>query len=361
MTDAAFAPQLAIYKQRLDADIAAYSEHVHRVTRERYGKYAGAVTDTFLDMLSRGGKRLRGALVMAGYEMSGGTNVAMITRAATAIEMLHAYILIIDDIQDRSDVRRGKPTAHRMLEEYHQSLELRGDAAHTGLALALGAALSGAHAAQMLLANLDADPELRLKVLSIVNRTMTVTAHGQTQDIMNELLPEVSPEELENVLEWKTAGYTVLNPLHVGMVLAGADCHATDAITPFAIHVGKAFQITDDIIGIFGDEANSGKSPLDDIREGKRTLLSTYALAHCTPAQAAFLRTCLGNAKLTLRQFERCKRIVETSGALADARKRAAAHVHTALASLDKEADRWSAGGVRFLRGLAQSLLERTA
>ncbi|MET1033049.1 MAG: polyprenyl synthetase family protein, partial [Candidatus Saccharimonadales bacterium] len=93
-----FNAQLTAYKRKIDADIEAYGAHVARSTKQQYGEYGAVVTDAFLDMLGRGGKRLRGALVMAGYEMCGGKNQTMIVRAATAIEMIHTYWLVIDDI-----------------------------------------------------------------------------------------------------------------------------------------------------------------------------------------------------------------------------------------------------------------------
>src|ERR1041384_6681484 len=92
--DTDFSDHLAAYKQRIDADIASYAEHVRHSARQQYGEYAGIMADVFLDMVQRGGKRIRGSLVIAGYEMCGGTDQAMITRAASALEMLHAYMLI---------------------------------------------------------------------------------------------------------------------------------------------------------------------------------------------------------------------------------------------------------------------------
>src|SRR5690606_34834055 len=104
-----------------DADIAAYAEDVRKSTLEQYGQRVLDIEiNLFLDMLERGGKRIRGGLVMAGYEMCGGTDRGMIVQAARAIEMLQAYILIIDDIQDRSSLRRGKPTIHKLVEAYHR-------------------------------------------------------------------------------------------------------------------------------------------------------------------------------------------------------------------------------------------------
>lgn len=356
-----FKQKLAVYKQLIDEDIATYSKQVRKTTLQQYGTNARLETDAFLDILARGGKRIRGGLVMMGYEMSGGTNTKMIIQAARAIEMLHAYILIIDDIQDRSATRRGGPAAHKSLAEYHRTHELADDSDHFGISIALNSAIAGMHAAQGILANVDAPEGLRLKVLSVVNRTMAITAHGQTNDIMNEVVAEVDPENIERVLEWKTAHYSFLNPLHVGMVLAGAECEATDAITDYAMHTGKAFQITDDILGIFGSEHESGKSPLDDIREGKRTVLTAYALEHAEKSDKNFLIQMLGNKHLNPAEFKRCKAILQESGALKHSQQVAAQHVTDALKSLDKETTHWNQEDTQFLRGLATYLVSRTS
>ena len=354
--------QLAVYKQRIDDDIAAYADYVRATTRTLYGRRVlEAEVEVFLDLLARGGKRLRGALVMAGYQMCGGTNQKMIVQAARAIEMLHAYILMIDDIQDRSDLRRGKPSAHKMIQAYHAKQKFHGDPVHTGISLALNAAIAGAHGAQAILANLDVDPELRLKAISITNRTMAITAHGQTLDIINELVAMPNEADIDRILDWKSGLYSITNPLHVGMVLAGAGCRETDAITPFSAAAGKTFQITDDILGIYGDQKDLGKTPGDDIREGKGTMLTLYALKHAKSTDKAFLQKCLGNPKLTIEDFDKCKKIIQDSGALAHARKMAAKHLDEALTSLDKTKNLWSQEGSDFLKGLARALQNRVS
>jgi geranylgeranyl pyrophosphate synthase len=355
-----FKKKLAEYKKLIDADINKYARAIEHTTLKVYGKQARVATDAYLSILTRGGKRIRGALVMTGYEMSGGTDREMILQAARAIEMVHAYILIIDDIQDRSLTRRGGPAAHVMLADYHRQQQLADDSAHYGTAIAINAALSGMHAAQMILANLIADEELRLKVISILNRTMLITAHGQTADVTNEMTASVDEADVDRVMEWKTANYTFLNPLHVGMVLAGADCDATDAITDYAKHAGRAFQITDDILGIFGTEFESGKSPLDDIKEGKRTLLTVYALKHANNADKNFLIQMLGNHNLTQAEFARCKDILIECGAFEYARKEAGKHVTAASKSLKEKSNGfWNPDGLKFLNGLAEYLLIR--
>jgi geranylgeranyl pyrophosphate synthase len=359
--DINFSKRLAAYKQAVDDDIAAYASYALSVSEEQFGTYAHLEVETFLDILARGGKRIRGALVMHGYEICGGKDRAMILQAARAIEMLHAYMLIIDDIQDRSLLRRGKPSAHARLAAYHREHHLKGDSAYAGLSLALNVATAGSHAAQIILANMNAEPQLKLNVLSITNRTLMITAHGQMYDVMNELLEHPDPADVERVMEWKTALYSFINPLHVGMVLAGAGCEDTDAITPYGLHTGRAFQMADDILGVFGDEAKLGKSTMDDVREGKITTLTQYALEHATPKDRKELRSYLGKEDITAKEFARCQQLITASGAAEHVQKRAKSEVAQALSALDNAADRWPAADVDFLRELTRKMIVRTS
>lgn len=223
----------------------------------------------------------------------------------------------------------------------------------------MNAALTANHAAQMLLADLDVDAELRVKAISVLNYALVTTGHGQFNDIFNEVTGEVTERDVDNVLEWKTAHYTLLNPLTFGMCIAGAGCGPTDAIATYALEAGRAFQITDDILGVFGEEFESGKSPLDDIREGKRTILTVHALQHAARADKNFLMQMLGNADLTSAEFKRCKEILVETGSLEYAQGRAEKHIQAALKSLDEQKSYWTEEGTRFLRGLALYLLGR--
>jgi geranylgeranyl diphosphate synthase type I len=353
------AASLPAYRTAIDADIAAYAGHVRTFTKQQYGDYGAAVTGAFLDMLERGGKRLRGSLVMVGYEMLGGCDQTMIVRAATAIEMVHTYWLVIDDIQDRSALRRGKPTVHKMLASYLSDKHLKGDVEHGGISLALNAAVAGGHAAQMLIAGLNVEAELRSKAMGIVSQAAMVTGYGQTYDIMNELTADVSRTDIERTLEWKTSYYTFLNPLCVGMVLAEGGCEDTDAIRAYALPAGKAFQITDDIMGIFGHDEISGKSSMDDLREGKQTLLTYHALTHASPKDKTFLRRCLGNQQLTRMDAKRCITIIQATGALDFAKSEARKHVAEALHALDTAPANWSPSHIELLRAVVKALPDR--
>ena len=178
------------------ADIAAYVEQLRTGTEQQYGAAVAAEIECFLRKLLAQAST-PGVFVIIGYEMEGGRDRAMILRAARAVAMFRA--------------------ATGMQQNANPSMQ--------------AAARAGECAAQLLLANLEVDAEINRRAVSIMNRTLLLTAHAQT-------VQKIDPES-EQVLEWRALEH-IVNPLHVGMVLAAADCHATDAITPFATELGKA-------------------------------------------------------------------------------------------------------------------------
>jgi geranylgeranyl diphosphate synthase, type I len=354
-----FEQKIASYKKRIDADIAAYSKNLHSRTAEQFGLHSAIATTAYTDILSRGGKRIRGGLTMLAYEMFGGTDSTVAIQAARAIEMVQAYLLIVDDIADRSPTRRGGPAAHMLLKNWHEQERLKDDAQHFGESIAVNAAMLGNHAAVALITNLDVADFIKVKALNTLNQNLIVTAHGQFNDIFNEVIESDDTESIENVLVWKTAYYTFVSPLQFGAELAGVTNGKLDTLAEYGLHAGRAFQIGDDIVGTFSDEQQSGKSPHDDIREGKRTLLVAYALKKAEVADAHFLRQCLGNQNLTSAEFDRCKIIIRESGALDYAKKEAQKSAQAAIAVLDTKTDGWDADGVEFLRELVQSFVTR--
>lgn len=353
-----FARTLAAYKQNIDTALAVYVRNLESHTAEQFGAYPLEAVTAFTSVLSRGGKRVRGALAMVGYEMFGGTDTELITKAACALEIMNTYILIADDIQDRSPVRRGGKTAHTLLTDYHRKNHLAGDAAHFGNSVAINSFLIAQYYAMNLFASLPVNSDIRIRAIENVNRCFIVTAHGQTLDIFNEAVEKVTEQEALNVLEWKTAYYTLVNPLQLGAILAGASDTELLELAEYGIHAGKVFQLSDDILGIFSDESVSGKNSLDDIKEGKRTLLTVYALEHAAKPDAYFLGQCLGNQDLTMAEFEQCKSIITSTGALAYARKQAADAADAATAVIVKNTN-WPENTKQFLLDLVQYLVDR--
>ncbi len=356
---AVWSQRLGGYQNLLDERIREHAAQALNEVRKEYGPYSADVVQAYYDMLNRGGKRIRGALTMVGYEMVGGTDRAMILDAAMALEMLHTYMLIVDDFQDRSDVRRGGPSVHRLLEAAKPDLATDDDREHLGASLAWNAALYGSHAAQLVLATLPVEPELKLRAISNINSTLLITAHGQTNDIINELRADVGMRSVQDVMLWKTAHYTFLNPLQVGMILGGSEQEQLEAIKDYAINAGFVFQITDDILGTFGDQFESGKSPMDDLREGKRTLLTVYALENAPVSDRNFLIQTLGNEQLTELEFKRCRELIRDCGALEYAQSKASDYCAKALAALKAHQYEWKVKDTEFLAQLVEYLLER--
>jgi geranylgeranyl diphosphate synthase type I len=356
-----FIAQLTAHKKLIDADIKSYCAQAVEQTYENFGTYPTEAVKAYCEFLNRGGKRIRGALTMTAYKMLGGTDESIARRAAMAIEMLHAYILIVDDIQDRSEVRRGGPTVHIDLKNYHEKHHLQDDSQHFGESIAINSLLYGVHSAINVLSELDIDAELRLRAIKNVNDHFIATAHGQSLDIFNEVVETADENDVDNVLLWKTAFYTFMNPLQLGAILAGGSAKDLKKLEQYSLSAGRVFQITDDILGIFSEESASGKSPLDDIKEGKRTHLTVKALQLAPKADAYFLEQMLGNKQLTQSEFHRCQEIIEESGALKYAQKKSKDSVVDALTSLSDVDDSWGSNEVEFLQQLVKFLIDRKA
>ncbi len=325
-----FEQKLGEYKQLIDTDIESFAEQFVERTQKEFGMYPSEAVKAYQRFLTRGGKRIRGVLAMHTYFMFGGSDNQAALEIARAIEMLHAYILAVDDIQDRSESRRGGPTVHIDLKKYHIDHSLKRDAQHFGESIAMNAFLFGVHSALDVIANLGVSDELKVAAIKNVNKHFIGTAHGQTLDIFNEVVDVVSEEDVNNVLLWKTAFYTFANPMQLGAILAGADERALETLETFSMDAGRVYQITDDILGVFGDDEETGKHAKDDIIEGKRTILTLKAIENALAEDAAFLEKCLKNSELTDEAFERCKEIIKSSGALEYAQEEARAAAENA-------------------------------
>lgn len=356
-----FLGQIKCYKELIDNRINEYLPLLEAQIAEDFGEFPLEAFRPFSSYMLRGGKRIRGALTILGYEMFGGKDMAMITDAAMAIEMLQSYLLIMDDIQDKSESRRGGPTAHIMLRDYHKEHHLMGDSLHFGESIAMDSYLVGNHAAFEIIASLNVDPSKLLKAIRNIHSSYMTTAHGQTLDIFSEVTDMITEDYANNVLLWKTACYTFVNPLQFGAILAGAEDNDLKMILEYAAPAGKAFQISDDILGIFGNEFDSGKSPLDDIKDGKKTILIIKALELADKPQSYYLRQCLGKANLSGGEFKECQKIIRECGALDYANQLSKKSVNDAKLALRRSGSNCSARHVEFLEGLLDYLLDRKA
>jgi geranylgeranyl diphosphate synthase type I len=307
--------------------------------RQTYDEGSVDAIDAYCQILLGGGKRLRGILAMQSYYGHGGTDDAVALGAARVLELIQAYLLVIDDIADRSATRRGGPSAHRRIEAIARAQHMRGDLIHYSQAQAMNAALCGAHQASLELLRLPVADAVMRKAMTSLHKNTEITGTGQINDMFNESTNnQLNEVAIERVLTQKSAYYTFVNPLELGACLAGRDT-LDGSLHAYAINIGCTFQIADDLIGTFGNEAKTGKSTNDDIREGKMTLIAQYALANVDDAAKKKLRSILGDAQATDDDCDAVRTIFREAGAHKYAMQRRDWYAQQAHAALPTATD----------------------
>ncbi|RZT61182.1 geranylgeranyl diphosphate synthase type I [Leucobacter luti] len=302
----------------------------HREELTALGPDALPLLDEALGFLT-GGKRFRAQFAVLGFRAARELDTAgdvtgelsRVLDAACALEFFHAAALIHDDVIDRSDTRRGRPSVHRLFGAMHRQHGWRGSADHFGLA---GAILLGdllqSWADELMQAACDATPDrdAARRAREHFNRMRSEVAVGQYLDVLEEQQPEFAghAEQLERstrVLVFKSAKYSVEAPILIGAALAGASAELESALADFGLPVGVAFQLRDDQLGVFGDEELTGKPIGDDLIEGKRTVLVALARENLPVTQRRIFDDLLGT-ELDAEQVAILQRTIRESGAV---------------------------------------------
>ncbi len=289
---------------------------------------------TVSELLS-GGKRLRPAFCYWGWRAAGGVDCAEILTAAAALELLHASALVHDDLMDASDTRRGHPAVHRQFASWHAVTGYGGSADQFGAAAAI---LIG----DVMLAWTDEmyhrsglpSGALR-RGQPVLDSMRTEVISGQYLDLVNQAAGHDSVASAMRVVTYKTAKYTIERPLHLGAAMAGSPSATRRAFTGYGIPLGIAFQLRDDVLGVFGDPAQTGKPVSGDVREGKRTVLMALARERAGAAEARLLDNALGDRSLTESAAAQVRAVIAGSGALAECEALIAANAKEAVAALD--------------------------
>ncbi|MEU1549282.1 polyprenyl synthetase family protein [Nocardia sp. NPDC005745] len=262
-----------------------------------------------------GGKRLRPLLCYCGWQVGGarGAPVA-IARVAASLELFHAFALIHDDVMDDSATRRGKPSAHRRIAADNPGHRSR-DRLGVNAAILLGDLALGWSYDLVATADLPSAPAAM--VWRLLDAMRIETLSGQYLDLLTAGDPAADVETALAIGRYKTAKYTIERPLQIGAVLAGANSALLAACTEYAVPLGEAFQLRDDILAVFGDPAVTGKPNLDDLRDAKHTVLLAIARQRAEPAQAAILAALVGNPGLDEEGAARVRDVITSTGARA--------------------------------------------
>jgi geranylgeranyl diphosphate synthase type I len=295
----------------------------------------GPLQDALQSFLLDGGKRLRPAFAYWGYRGVGGEDSDAVVAAAASLELLQACALIHDDVMDGSDTRRGKPAMHRRFSALHRTESWRGDSEGFGMSAAILLGDLCLIWADELLNTSGIPAEALLRTQPVYDEMRVELMAGQYLDLLEQALGGGSVESALRVARYKSAKYTVEKPLHMGAVLGGGGQAALDGYSGYGLPLGEAFQLRDDVLGVFGDPATTGKPAGDDLREGKRTALVAMALEQATPAQEAVVRRHLGDPHLTEEGVAALRAVLTDTGALARVEALIDELMGDALAALD--------------------------
>lgn len=326
-----------------------------------------------------GGKRFRALFCYWGWQSvaapdlfdsdssKSSREISSVLLAATALEVFHAAALVHDDIMDNSDTRRGKPSAHRKFESLHRENNWLGNAAPFGSssALLLGDLLLSwsdelfADGLQKL-DNLEA----RIAARTEFNLMRTEVTVGQYLDVLEESAWARQPDtemlsRANRVIVYKSAKYSVEAPLAIGASLGGASLAQLAALRDFGLPLGIAFQLRDDMLGVFGDPAVTGKPAGDDLREGKRTVLVATARNRLSPSARRLLDELLGDQEMTDTQVAMLQATIRDSGAVDDVEAVIAANASAAIAAIADAP--LSASAKAQLAALADTVVRRSA
>jgi geranylgeranyl diphosphate synthase type I len=324
----------------------AITEQLRRYLHDRRAQtaYIGGdydvLTAALEDFVLNGGKRLRPAFAYWGWRaVASGDPDPDVLLLFSALELLHACALVHDDVIDDSSTRRGKPTAHVRFAALHRDRRWRGSPERfgTSAAILLGdLALAWADDIVFQVFQRSLAPEAQRRVHRVWAEIRTEVLGGQYLDIVAEASAAESIASAMNVNNFKTACYTVARPLQLGVAAAADRPDVQAAFQQFGTDLGVAFQLRDDVLGVFGDPAVTGKPSGDDLRSGKRTVLLAEAveLADKSNRPAAnLLRSSIG-AQLTDAQVAELRDVIESVGALAAAEQRIATLTRRALTTL---------------------------
>ncbi|WP_231486414.1 polyprenyl synthetase family protein [Candidatus Blastococcus massiliensis] len=315
--------------------------------------------------LAAGGKRLRPSFAYWGWRGARDTGPGAaedddaVLRAVSALEFVHASALVHDDVMDGAVTRRGRPATHVGFAARHAAYSLSGDGDlfGTGAAILVGD-LALVWSDELLRCSGISEAALS-RARAVWDTMRTEVTAGQYLDLLRAAGGLPGPDGALRVARYKSAGYTVQRPLQLGVAIAGAGPRVVEATTAIGLPLGEAFQLRDDVLGVFGDPAVTGKSADDDLREGKQTLLIALAEEAADAGGRRLLADLLGNAAAREEDFDALRGLIVDTGARDRVEQRIAestARARTAIAGAPLADDAKAA-----LDALAVAATTRTA
>jgi geranylgeranyl diphosphate synthase type I len=277
---------------------------------------AQPLLDELEAVISAGGKRLRPAFCYWGHRAAGGDDGVEIVRVGAALELLHTFAMIQDDVMDRSPLRRSRATTFRALAELSAGVPHHGDPKRFGMSAAILAGLLGFVLADRLFHSADFDAEALERAADRYDRMRTGAIAGQYLDLLAAYRGDADEDTARRIGALKSGGYSVADPLAIGALLATDDERIVRALESYGRPLGEAFQIRDDVLGVFGDPDVTGKDRDGDLREGKQTVLLAKTRTRATAHERRLLDQLVGNADLDPGEAQRVRDLITSTGAL---------------------------------------------
>jgi geranylgeranyl diphosphate synthase type I len=300
-------------KNKIEKEIKSYiqsSDKLHTLN-----KISPLLFKNIKEFISRHGKRIRPILFIVSLKGFAKLEPRGLYRSALALEFLHDFMLIHDDIIDKSDTRRGKPSMHAMLNNYlrkYKEVKFNGQ----DLSIVVGDVIYAM--AMHTFLSIKTNPLLKEKGLKLLIDAAMYTGSGEFIELLAGVKPieKITKEEIYKIYDLKTACYTFATPLAMGATLAAATKEQINLIFKYGMYSGRAFQIKDDILGTFGDEKKIGKSTITDLQEAKKTLLIWYAYQHSSRAAKKTIQETLNKKAVKNDDLMKIREIIVGCGAL---------------------------------------------
>ena len=334
-----FAANFSLIEQRdfLNSALAEFSSQECRYLRE-IGPELEAVASAMHSFICDSGKRLRPIFAYVGYLGTGAHPDEAVIKASAALELIHVCALMHDDVMDGSDSRRGAPSIHRAFEAFHKRDGAEGSAAQFGInsAILLGD-LALVWSAKMLHQS-GVESSALLRALPMYDEMRVELMAGQYLDIYESTLASQSVERSLKVARFKSGKYTIERPLHFGASLGTSNSDELMKIySAYGLPLGEAFQLRDDVLGVFGNPSETGKPAGDDLREGKRTVLLATTFDRVSDAQRAIMEEHIGNPSISSDAVEEIRSIIVNTDALAEVEDLISSLTNSALAAVDSD------------------------
>ncbi|MBI4707099.1 MAG: polyprenyl synthetase family protein [Candidatus Omnitrophica bacterium] len=300
-------------KNKIDQELFYYIQDVDKLYR--LSSISSLLYKSIKEFISRPGKRVRPTLFVIGYLGYSKKTAPRLYRSAIAIELLHDFMLVHDDIIDKSDTRRGKPSMHELFNKYlcnKKNIKFNGQdlsiiAGDVMYAMALDAFLA-----------VKENPANKEAAFKKLIEAAFYTGSGEFIELLYaaESIDKISQEGIYKIYDLKTANYTFATPLVMGATLAGANKNQISKLYRFGIYLGRAFQIQDDILGTFSEQKEIGKSNITDIQEAKKTILIWYAYNHTEYKNKKIIKDIFSGNSVSKQDLLRIRRIISSSGSL---------------------------------------------